>query len=525
VTQPAEASSLLGGYAPPERVQLLEPAAWQRLKLADAAIRKGLAPASMAIQRRVPPDGEDVGYRTTDGGIAVIRFHGYVSKTLSWWSWLFGSGASCEFAQESLWRAVGDSNVKGIALDIYTWGGGAPGVGDFADAIIEARAKKPVIGMISDAGCSAGYWIGSACSKLYVNSTGHVGSIGVVVDYEDWSRLEKNVGVEHDVITSTPLKGAGYDGPLTESQRSEWQRQVNTLSTLFVAAVARGRGITLAKAQALADARIEIGQDAVNAGFCDGVTTLSALIGQMETEVTAVPDGVSIVIEPPPHGPIDEDINARTESQRSLPEGANRKEPEMKPSKENLAALGLPESATEDEFNKRLAEKLAAPKQSEPKTDAPASAVTAEQFAELSARLDRQAADFNKMLETELSKRMEAQAKTQRVEASVIGGIKAGKVTTAQKEPALQLAAANPEAFDAFLAKAPRVAPTVSVFDEGKEALESGNERELKPGAFSDVDPRDAEACARLDAAAEKYAAQKGISVTDAIDALVGVAH
>ena len=68
-------------------------------------------------------------------------------------------------------------------------------------------------------------------------------------------------------------------GPLTDAGRATMQEQVDYLYSLFVQAVADHRGVSADTVlQHMADGRVFTGQQAIDAGLVDGVSTLSALV-------------------------------------------------------------------------------------------------------------------------------------------------------------------------------------------------------------------------------------------------------
>ena len=77
--------------------------------------------------------------------------------------------------------------VRGIALEIDSFGGEVAGVFDLADAIRAARASKPVWALVAEHAFSAGYALASQADRIILPRTGAVGSIGVVVMHADLS--------------------------------------------------------------------------------------------------------------------------------------------------------------------------------------------------------------------------------------------------------------------------------------------------------------------------------------------------
>jgi signal peptide peptidase SppA len=186
--------------------------------------------------------------------------------------------------QERLAAAVADPAIAQIVLLLDSPGGSVFGIADLAEAIGRADRVKPVIGMAEDMAASAAYWLGSQCRKLYVNATGMLGSIGVYTVLVDSSRRADREGLRVEVVKAGEHKGVGVAGaPVSGADRQVVQDEVNALYEHFVQAVARGRGMDAETVRALADGRVHVGQAAVDLNLADGVTTLEALLEELET--------------------------------------------------------------------------------------------------------------------------------------------------------------------------------------------------------------------------------------------------
>jgi signal peptide peptidase SppA len=179
--------------------------------------------------------------------------------------------------------AVADPAVKSILFIIDSPGGTVDGTANLADVLFEARSQKPVVAFAEDLMASAALWIGAQASELIGNATASVGSIGVFSVLPDISRLAKNVGIEVNVVRSAPGKGTGTMGAaVTDAQLADVQKTVDALHQQFVGAVARGRGMSIEKASALADGRLHVGQGAVNVGLLDRIAPLSSVLANMQ---------------------------------------------------------------------------------------------------------------------------------------------------------------------------------------------------------------------------------------------------
>lgn len=273
----------------PDRM-LIEAGAGRRLRAALCAVTEGAHDAGMRALAGGMANGS-AGYRV-QGGIGIIDVRGVLSKRFSLWGLIFGGQACTEYLLAGLAAALADEAVKRILFVIDSPGGDVSGIDELADAIFAAREVKPIVALGADNCMSAGYWLASQAEKFFVTANASVGSIGVRWEIHSDERLEKNAGIDCRSFASTPAKLAMPDAAM--------QQVVDDLAANFTAAVARGRGISLPEAEALSDALVYVGARAVSRGLADGVTTLQALVGQMQSEIEAPPVvTLSFEVEPP----------------------------------------------------------------------------------------------------------------------------------------------------------------------------------------------------------------------------------
>ena len=184
---------------------------------------------------------------TVKDGVAHIRIAGPILKQVPSIFKMFGINAtSTEEVRIMLGDAALDDDVSSIMLDIDSPGGTIDGVESLASDLFAARDIKPVHAHAQDLMASAAYWIGSQAGTLTAGPTAAVGSIGVYTVMDDTSAIVDGKGIRKYVIASHPLKGAGVPGSrITDDQRDDAQRVIDGYAGLFVAAIARGRGMSI----------------------------------------------------------------------------------------------------------------------------------------------------------------------------------------------------------------------------------------------------------------------------------------
>ncbi len=141
----------------------------------------------MALNPGKSPAAEQV---QPTGGVAVIPFTAF----------LFHAGADYgDVLRADQLRAdpraaaggVKRPSISEIVLDINSGGGAAVGCKELADYIYQSRDTKPITAIVNYSAYSAAYFIASACSKIIVSQTSGVGSIGVIMEHLDTSKMEE----------------------------------------------------------------------------------------------------------------------------------------------------------------------------------------------------------------------------------------------------------------------------------------------------------------------------------------------
>lgn len=229
-----------------------------------------------------PFDNQPQGYEIVDG-VALIPIDGVMAKKMNLFSRISG-GASTELIGRDFQEALSDDDVHSIILVIDSPGGTVDGTANLSELIYNARGDKPIISFADDLMASAAYWAGSAADQVYVSSdTTAVGSIGVVSTHVDYSEQLKERGVKVTEIYAGKYKRIASEyKPLSKEGRETMQDHVDYLYSVFVGTVAKHRGVDEKTVlDNMADGRLFIGQQAVDAGLVDGVTTLDALIDKL----------------------------------------------------------------------------------------------------------------------------------------------------------------------------------------------------------------------------------------------------
>jgi signal peptide peptidase SppA len=211
-------------------------------------------------------------------GTAIIPLVGILAKDD--WVKYYGGTSTRQVARDFM-EAMKNAAVKAIVLSIDSPGGTVDGTQSLAKLIYDSRGAKPITAIASGVVASAAYWIGSAADKLYLaDDTTMAGSIGVIMTHYDWSKYDEKIGVAVTEIFAGKYKAVGSETkPLSDEDRDVLQDEVDYLYGIFVDGVAKNRGVDAATVLgSMADGRIFIGQQAVDAGLADGIKTIEEVL-------------------------------------------------------------------------------------------------------------------------------------------------------------------------------------------------------------------------------------------------------
>ena len=231
----------------------------------------------------------DAPYPVVDG-IAVIEISGVLIHRGGWIGQSSGQ-TSYEGIAAQIEAAANDPAIRGLALEIDSFGGEVAGVFDLADRIRAIRGSKPVWAFIAEHAFSAGYALASQATRILLPRTGALGSIGVVVMHADLSGQLDQDGMRVTLVHSGNHKvdGNPYE-PLPAEVRHDIQREIDVLRFLFTETVAAGRAGRLSQDAAMAtEAATYRGADAIAAGLADEVTDLARGFAAFRQLVTQTP--------------------------------------------------------------------------------------------------------------------------------------------------------------------------------------------------------------------------------------------
>ena len=234
-----------------------------------------------AVEQRLgrPLNNQPTAYTVHEGGVAVIDIEGVIAAKANLFTQVSG-GISARMLERAMLDAAADPAVKSLIQVHDSPGGSVFGTPEAGAASMAFAQAKPLVTLATAQMCSASYWIGSAANAIYITGpTVQVGSIGVVATHEYNPRASGQVT---EITAGQYKRMASGSAPLTAEGRAYLQAQVDHLYQVFVDTVAAQRGVSAEQVlERMADGRVFTGQQAIDAGLVDGVSSLDALVAEL----------------------------------------------------------------------------------------------------------------------------------------------------------------------------------------------------------------------------------------------------
>ncbi|MGB0899410.1 MAG: S49 family peptidase [Psychrobium sp.] len=210
-------------------------------------------------------------------GVTVISVNGVISRYANLFHAICG-GTSAEMLAKDFDKALNDPNVNAIILNIDSPGGEVSGTHELGEMIFNARGSKPIHAYISGVGCSAAFWLASACDKIVIDATAIVGSVGVVASMTKKQQEEGQASFEF-VSSQSPNKRLDIE---SKEGQSVIQSEIDDLADVFINRVARNLNINRDTViQDFGRGGTAVGQKAVDKGMAHELGSLENLIKKL----------------------------------------------------------------------------------------------------------------------------------------------------------------------------------------------------------------------------------------------------
>jgi protease-4 len=166
-----------------------------------------------------------------------------------------------------------DSHIKALVLRINSPGGAVGASQEIYSELKKLREeyKKPVVVSMENVAASGGLYISLPANVIYANGGTITGSIGVIIQKADISKLSEKLGVKMEIVKTGKFKD--ILNPFREMTKEEQEYllrlEEDVLNQFKQAVVENRRGKLKVDINKIADGRIFTGKQALEIGLID----------------------------------------------------------------------------------------------------------------------------------------------------------------------------------------------------------------------------------------------------------------
>lgn len=219
--------------------------------------------------------------------IAILPIEGVIQDTDTTESFFSSPGYNHRQFMKKLDKVQEDDTIKAVILQVNSPGGGVVESAQIHDKILEIKekTKKPVYVSMGSMAASGGYYISAPADKIYASPETMTGSLGVIMQSVNYSKLAKKYGVDFVTIKSGPHKDIMSPArEMTEEERKILQSMINNSYNGFVNVIANGRGMSKEQVKKIADGRIYDGRQAKKLNLIDDFGYLDDTIAALKKD-------------------------------------------------------------------------------------------------------------------------------------------------------------------------------------------------------------------------------------------------
>lgn len=164
-----------------------------------------------------------------------------------------------------------DDTYKAVVLRINSPGGSALASDVIWREVELCKAKKPVIVSMGAVAASGGYYIAASADRIVAQPntiTGSIGVFGLLMNAEEL--MHNKLGLKIETVKFGEFSDLGTpDRALNEAERKVIQNAIDRVYADFIDRVSKGRKLSLAQVDSIAQGRVWSGEDAKKIGLVD----------------------------------------------------------------------------------------------------------------------------------------------------------------------------------------------------------------------------------------------------------------
>ena len=173
---------------------------------------------------------------------------------------------------QALDRLSRSTTVRAVILHVDSPGGTTSGAEQLYRALLKLRASKPLVVVVDGLAASGGYMTAIAGDHIIAQQSSLVGSIGVLLQYPNFTDLLKTIGVKVEEVKSSPLKAApnGFE-PTSPEARAAIEAIIKDSYDWFRGLVRDARHFDNARLDEVSDGRVFTGRQAFQLKLVDAL--------------------------------------------------------------------------------------------------------------------------------------------------------------------------------------------------------------------------------------------------------------
>ena len=169
-----------------------------------------------------------------------------------------------------------DTKIKGLIVRIDSPGGTVGSSQEIYESLKDIQKKIPVVASIIDVGASGGYLIACGAETIFANSGSITGSIGVISQYYDASKLLEFLKFNVEILKSGEYKDSGTPTrSLSENEKNLLNKLLKDIHQQFKSVVQKERGLTTEETELVSQGQIFSGEEAAELKLVDYIGGLS----------------------------------------------------------------------------------------------------------------------------------------------------------------------------------------------------------------------------------------------------------
>mgnify|MGYP001233258449 CR=1 FL=1 len=188
-----------------------------------------------------------------------------------------------------------NENVKSVLVKINSPGGTVVGSESLYVAINRLSHVKPVISLMGEVATSGGYIVALASNYILARQNTLTGSIGVIIEHQNFSELSNKIGISINSIKSGKIKGGQNPlSPFDPLVKNNDQKLVDYSFNWFISLIKSNRNIEQNVIDLVSDGRTLTGGMAMDLGLIDGIGSEKEALKYLEKNYPSI-KGLKII--------------------------------------------------------------------------------------------------------------------------------------------------------------------------------------------------------------------------------------